>query len=205
MLCFDIGANIGNWSIANLNRYEKIVAVEASPIVFNRLNNNTNKYSKIITINKAVSCINGNIDFYQASNDVFSTTNKEWLCNENNRFYGHPYKILSVPTISLDELINIYGKPKLIKIDTEGGEYNTIKSLTSKVDYLCFEWASETETLNFNCLDYLESIGFKYFYLQMEDNYTFIPNTDDYTDIDTIKEQLSKTIKKKDWGMIWCR
>lgn len=205
MLCFDIGANIGNWSIANLNKYEKIVAVEASPIVFNRLNNNTNKYSKIITINKAVSCINGNIDFYQASNDVFSTTNKEWLCNENNRFYGHPYKILSVPTISLDELINIYGKPKLIKIDTEGGEYNTIKSLTSKVDYLCFEWASETETLNFNCLDYLESIGFKYFYLQMEDNYTFIPNTDDYTDIDTIKEQLSKTIKKKDWGMIWCR
>jgi len=205
MLCFDIGANIGNWSIANLNRYEKIVAVEASPIVFNRLNNKTNKYSKIITINKAVSCIIGNIDFYQASNDVFSTTNKEWLCNENNRFYGHPYKILSVPTISLDELINIYGKPKLIKIDTEGGEYNTIKSLTSKVDYLCFEWASETETLNFNCLDYLESIGFKYFYLQMEDNYTFIPNTDDYTDIDTIKEQLSKTIKKKDWGMIWCR
>lgn len=205
MLCFDIGANIGNWSIANLNRYEKIVAVEASPLVFDRLNNNTNKHSKIITINKAVSCINGNIDFYQASEDVFSTTNKEWLCNENNRFYGHPYKMLSVPTISLDELINIYGTPKLIKIDTEGGEYNTIKSLTSKVDYLCFEWASETETLNFNCLDYLESIGFEYFYLQMEDNYTFIPNIDDYTDIDTIKNQLSKTIKKKDWGMIWCR
>jgi len=205
MLCFDIGANIGNWSISNLNRYEKIDAVEASPLVFDRLNNNTNKYSKIITVNKAVSCINGNIDFYQASTDVLSTTNKEWLCNENNRFYGHPYKILSVPTISLDELINIYGKPNLIKIDTEGGEYNTIKSLTSKVDYLCFEWASETDTLNFNCIDYLESIGFKYFYLQMEDNYTFIPNIDDYTDIDTIKEQLSKTIKKKDWGMIWCR
>lgn len=205
MLCFDIGANIGSWSIANLDRYEKIIAVEASPYIFDRLNNNTKIYPKIITINKAVSYVNGNVEFYQAQCDVISTTNKEWLCNENNRFYGHPFQVLSVQTISLDELINIYGKPSLIKIDTEGGEYSTIKSLTSKVDYLCFEWASETETINLNCLDYLESIGFKYFYLQMQDNYTFIPNTDDYTDIDTIKEQLSKTIKKKDWGMIWCR
>jgi FkbM family methyltransferase len=205
MLCFDVGANIGNWSLANVNKFNKIIAVEASPLVFNKLNNNVNTKKNIITINKAVSEVKGSVDFYEAKNDVFSTTNKDWLCDINNRFYGHPFRIINVPTISLDELIQIYGKPDLIKIDTEGGEYNTIKSLTTKVDYLCFEWASETETINFNCLDYLETLGFTFFYLQMEDNYTFIPNVNNYTDKDSIKNELSKTIKKKDWGMIWCR
>jgi FkbM family methyltransferase len=205
MICFDIGANIGNWSLANANRFHKIIAVEASPLVFNRLNNNVNNHKNIITINKAVTEIKNNIEFYQAQNDVFSTTNKDWLCDPNNRFCGHPFRIITVPTISLDELIKNYGKPDLIKNYTEGGEYNTIKILTTKINYLCFEWASETEIINFNCLDYLESIGFKYFYLQMEDNYTFIPNTNDYTDKDSIKNKLSKTVKKIDWGMIWCR
>ena len=99
-------------------------------------------------------------------------------------------------TISLDNIIEIYGSPDLIKIDTEGGEYSTIKSLTKKVDNLCFEWASETKEINFNCLDYLEELGFNFFYLQMEDNYIFRPNTSEYVDKNTIKIQLLNTVVK---------
>jgi predicted RNA methylase len=31
---FDIGANIGKWSVANIKRCDKIVTIEASPITF---------------------------------------------------------------------------------------------------------------------------------------------------------------------------
>jgi len=34
MLCFDIGANIGRWTIANKEKFDKIVSIEAAPIVF---------------------------------------------------------------------------------------------------------------------------------------------------------------------------
>jgi FkbM family methyltransferase len=204
-ICFDIGANIGNWSLSNINNYSKIITVEASPSTYNKLLNNTKNSSNIIPVNKAISFQTGVIEFYEAQNDVFSTTNKDWLCDPNNRFYGHPFKTINVQTLTLDELIDIYGIPDLIKIDTEGGEYNTIRSLTKKVDNLCFEWASETKEINFNCLDYLEQLGFSKFYLQMEDNYTFRPNINEYIDKETIKKQLLNTINKKDWGMIWCK
>ena len=33
-LAFDIGANIGLWTEANLNKFDKIISIEASPITF---------------------------------------------------------------------------------------------------------------------------------------------------------------------------
>jgi FkbM family methyltransferase len=90
-ICFDIGANIGEWSKANVNNFSKIIAVEASPTTYNRLNNNIKEYPNIETINKAVSYKKDAVEFYEAQNDVFSTTNKDWLCDPNNRFYGHPF------------------------------------------------------------------------------------------------------------------
>jgi len=33
-IVFDIGANIGKWTISNLNTYDKIVSVETSPKTF---------------------------------------------------------------------------------------------------------------------------------------------------------------------------
>ena len=37
---FDIGANIGKWSLSNVNNCEKIIAIEASPYTFKRLVDN---------------------------------------------------------------------------------------------------------------------------------------------------------------------
>lgn len=37
MLAFDVGANVGRWSLSNASRFDKIVAVEASPSTFERL------------------------------------------------------------------------------------------------------------------------------------------------------------------------
>jgi hypothetical protein len=102
-------------------------------------------------------------------------------------------------------LIQLYGKPNLIKVDVEGSEYECISSLTQKVDTLCFEWASETINNSIKCLEYLQTLGFDKFYIQNEDNYTFVPEQHSYYDIIFTKENLSKTIPKKDWGMIWCK
>ncbi len=47
---FDIGANIGNWSLSNVNLCDKIIAIEASPITYKKLVNNC-KNDKIILLN----------------------------------------------------------------------------------------------------------------------------------------------------------
>lgn len=202
---FDIGSNIGNWSLANINQCNKIISIEASPITFNRLVNNC-KNDKIILLNYAVCNNNCNdITFYQAECDALSTINKEWLTTDTSRFYNYHYKEITCKTITIDKLIEQYGLPDFIKIDVEGGEYECILSLTQKVKLLCFEWASEVNDITFKCIDYLLNLGYTEYYIQMEDNYLFRPQDSDFYDINTIKINLSNTIQKKDWGMIWCK
>lgn len=200
---FDIGANIGKWSLANIDKCNKIFSIEASPSIFNRLQNNC-KNENIILLNYAVCNNNGkDILFYEA--DTLSTMNKDWLTKDTSRFCNTSYKEIICKTITIDNLIENYGLPDLIKIDVEGGEYECIKSLTQKVNLLCFEWASETKTITLNCIDYLFNLGYTKYYIQMEDNYTFRPQDNDFYDIYTTKSLITNMIPKQDWGMIWCK
>ena len=202
---FDIGSNVGDWANANLAHCDRIISVEASPITFQKLVQHC-KNEKIVPLNFAV-CNNGgeDITFYHANCDVLSTTNKDWLTKDTSRFYQQPYTELRCKTITIDALIQQYGVPDLIKIDVEGGEFQTISSLTQKVKLLCFEWASEVNDITFQCLDYLAGLGFSQFYVQNGDLYTFRPQESDFSDIDSVKANLASTTPKKDWGMIWCK
>jgi len=202
---FDIGSNIGNWALANINQCDKIISVEASPTTFKRLINNC-KNDKIICLNYAVCNNNGkDIIFYQADCDVLSTINKDWLTKDTSRFFNSSYTEITCKTISIDNLIEQYGFPDLIKIDVEGGEYECISSLTKKIEIICFEWASETNDITFKCIDYLFNLGYTQYYIQNSDNYLFRPQENEYYDINIIKTKLSNTIPKQDWGMIWCK
>lgn len=202
---FDIGANIGNWSLKNINKCDKIITVEASPVTFNKLVNNC-KNDKIILLNYAVCNNNGaDITFYHAKCDTLSTINKAWLTDKSSRFYNHPYSEVICKTTSIDKLIEQYGMPELIKIDVEGGEYECISSLTCKTNLICFEWASETNDITLKCIGYLFNLGYKQYHIQYEDDYLFRPKDVDFYEISTVKTKLSNTIPKKDWGMIWSR
>lgn len=204
-LVFDIGANIGNWTNANVHKYDKIVSIEASPITFKNLLQNCMN-DKIIPLNYAVCNNSGNdITFYHANCSVLSTLNKDWLTSESSRFYNEPYISIICKTITIDNLINTYGMPDLIKIDVEGGEYDCIASLTQKVNMLCFEWASEVNNITFNCIDHLYQLGFTQYYIQYCDDHTFRPSDNDFYDVSTIKTKLMNTVEKVDWGMIWCK
>jgi hypothetical protein len=107
-------------------------------------------------------------------------------------------------TITLDKLIEQYGIPELIKIDVESAEYYCIKSLTTKVNKLCFEWASENLDMILNSLNYLFKLGFREFYIQMNsDDYNFVTNN--YYSLNYVKQILLSTTPKYEWGMIHCR
>jgi FkbM family methyltransferase len=200
---FDIGSNIGKWALANIDTCDKIVSIEASPYTFERLANHC-KHDRIILLNYAVCNNDGkDITFYHADADVLSTINKEWLTSESSRFHNYTFTEIVCKTITIDQLIAEHGKPELIKIDVEGGEYECITSLTQKVDVLCFEWASEVNDITFKCLDYLTTLGFTECYVQFGDEYTYRPT--EYGSLDSAKQQLLNTVPKEHWGMLWCR
>jgi FkbM family methyltransferase len=202
-LCFDIGAHIGNWSLKNIKNYNKIISIEASENTFNKLSKNINEHEKIIPLNYAVcDSTEEYIKFYNCESDVLSTINKRWLNGGISRFNVN-YEETLCKTITIDKLIELYGIPDLIKIDVENGEYECIKSMTKKYNLLCFQWASEFLDVIFNCLNYLYNIGYRNFYIQMNnDEYTFLPS--EYYSIEITKNILIQTTPKNEWGMIWC-
>jgi FkbM family methyltransferase len=202
---FDIGANVGNWSLANLQKTHKIIVVEASPTTFERLISNVSSNPNLICLNYAVCNSNEEyITFYNSTADTLSTINKEWHVSEKSRFYNqYAYQEIKCKTIKLDELIRQYGVPDLIKIDVEGGEYECISSLTQRVNQLCFEWASETNDITFKCIEHLIMLGYSKFSIQFQDNYTYRPSI--YTDANSIRNILLQTTPKQEWGMVWTK
>jgi len=157
-------------------------------------------------LNYAVSATPFSTTFYSCpSCNVLSTLNKDWLSADNSR-YGHMKNSIvhiMVPTITLDALISQYGIPDILKVDVEGAEEEVVGTLTSKVPVLCFEWASEWRESMYRTLDYVDTIGFKKFYIQEGDNYTFRP-VEYNMDINDAKQYLAKSKDKENWGMIWC-
>lgn len=203
-MIFDIGANIGKWTLENINSDDKFICIEASPSTFNKLFSNLGNNQKVTLLNYAICDNNGeDIKFYDCDCNTLSTLNKGWLTDETSRFYNYGYKEIFVKTLSIDDLIEKYGIPKLIKIDTEGGEFECLKSLSMKVEDLCFEWASETNDITFKCLDYLINLGYTEFAIQIEDNYTYRPQV--YQNVNIVKNFLTKTTPKQEWGMIWVK
>ena len=203
-LAFDIGANVGRWTNSNINNYNKILSIEASPYTFEKLKRQC-KNSKENLLNYAICDNDGeDIKFYQADSDLFSSINKNQFIDPKSRFYTHSYNEIICKTKTIDNLINQYGKPNLIKIDVEGGEYECIKSLTQKVNCICFEYASEAYDTTYKCINYLLTLGFTKFYIQYSDAYTFIPEYNQYEDVSIVKKKISLMTPKKEWGMIWC-
>jgi FkbM family methyltransferase len=88
---FDIGANRGRWALANVDKCEKIISVEASPHTFQLLSQGC-KHDKIVPLNYAVCNNNGkDVTFYHAEWDVISTLNKDWLTSQTSRFNNEKY------------------------------------------------------------------------------------------------------------------
>jgi hypothetical protein len=46
-------------------------------------------------------------------------------------------------------------------------------------------------------------LGYNEFFVQYEDEYTFTPSK--FNTLNEVKEELSKTIDRLDWGMIWAK
>lgn len=227
MLLFDIGANIGKWAVSNVNIYDRIIAVEPGPTAFAKLVENVDMLPRSIsrnieTLNLVVYDSRCNdrdneniVDFYECKKHRYSTTNKAWIADKKSRFYGKEYNTIKCKTIRLDTMVSVYGIPDLIKIDVEGGEYECLQTLTQKVPNVCFEWVYEFKDLANKCLDYLFRLGFRFVYLQYEDDYTFRPSDKDYKFIldrgyvmdmnDIIKLHDPPYNRRCDWGMIWCK
>ena len=140
-LCFDIGANMGSRVSTFLILKAKVIALEPQEKCIKELYKVFKGYDVTI-IRKGVGAKNEWKDFFLADNTLISSFNQEWISGMKS---GHLQKnnwdkTEQIEIITLDMLIQQYGVPDFIKIDTEGFELEVIKGLSTPVNSLSFEY-----------------------------------------------------------------
>jgi FkbM family methyltransferase len=160
-LLFDIGANRGDAVVAGLNKgFDKIIAVEAAPIVFRELVLNFLYNPKVVPIRFAVSENNWDVvEFYECVEDGLSTIEKAWLTDPNLPYAGKKYRTIEVTTCTIDWLAEQYGLPDLVKIDVEGAESQVFAGMTCKPKQLAFEWSIQTIDQHVKQLERLRDVN----------------------------------------------
>ena len=152
-LIFDVGFNHGEFTDACFKKFPntQVVAIEANPNLCTKDSNDN-----FALINRLVSDKDDEeIDFFIEHNaDGISTASPEFMSNSrftkgskyitttNNHNWSNAVKI---PSITLDNLIEYYGTPDLIKVDVEGYEYTVLKGLTKQAKDICFEYHEEMD------------------------------------------------------------
>jgi len=211
-ILFDIGANTGQYTDANADKYDQVILVDANPALCEVLRKKyQSQKSKYIVENVLVSNETSATFYVSSTADTISTAAVRWVTD--SRFTGSQKWVPSaqpIPCMSLDALIAKYGIPAYIKIDVEGYEYNVLRSLTVGGAPLAFEWAEELLDEVVLSVQYLAEVPLRYtrFAVQMEDAYRHEPDPKAYMNAVELITYLQKTLRparKSLWGMIHCR
>lgn len=172
-LVFDVGCHKGEFAFACLNRFPQctVVALDASYRNFHHLQRYASRNLKVLhRVVSDTDDVETNF-FISTAHSKVGTASRDYI--QKSRFtkgnkdlharFVQWDRTEKVPSITLDTLIEKYGKPQLIKIDTEGYEHEVLRGLSQTVEHVLFEWHEEDPHKVHKCIEHLKSIGYKEF------------------------------------------
>jgi len=161
-LTFDIGANHGDRVKTFLSLGARVVAVEPQPGCLDDLRKKFGGRDDVIIVDAAVDSRAGRAVMYLSNNDMVSSLNDEWIARvkAGGRFDDSSWEEwIEVTTVTLDHLIDAYGRPAFIKIDVEGNEPRVLEGLSTAVKALSFEYTPEDIASAVRCIERLQELG----------------------------------------------
>ena len=132
-LCFDIGANVGDYAAMLLDAGMRVVSIDAQPASIDELRARFSNDRRITIVSGAVGEQEGSADFYISEQHATSGMLQEWEGEKRHN------KIV-VPVTTLDKLIAIHGVPAYIKMDIEGYEATALRGLHRQIDLISVEY-----------------------------------------------------------------
>lgn len=161
-LCFDVGADLG-WWIRIMRKYRaQVIAIEPQPRSFHRLEAIFRSDPDVFLVPAALGATVGTGTMRVSSASPLSSMSNHWVeaVSKSQRFTGFTWnREIQVKTTTLDQLINIHGKPDFIKIDVEGYEDQVIAGLSQPVSHILFEFNGEFLLPALDTIRYLSQLG----------------------------------------------
>jgi FkbM family methyltransferase len=207
MLCFDIGAHLGNRTTTWLKLGAEVVAVEPQPVCIAFLEKKFSNNPRVNIVKKGLGQIQGVSTMRISSlNPAVSTLSpQDWMYRMKNAasFNLEWDNSIEVEITTLDALINEFGIPGFCKIDTEGYELHVLSGLSQPLPLLCFEVISIHKEAVAPCLQKLASLGNYEFNWSVGESLTFELNN--WTNEKKILAAINAYPKKIFAGDIYAR
>lgn len=163
-LVFDIGAHVGDRTLAFLHLGARVVACEPQPLPLAYLRWRFQRYPGVTVLDSAVGEAVGTAQLaVSESNPTVSSVAAGWretITQENAGFAGVRWNHqIEVPVTTLSQLISAYGKPAFCKIDVEGHEAAVLAGLDQPIAALSFEFVPGSLSVASACVDRLSQLG----------------------------------------------
>lgn len=206
-LVFDIGANRGDKADVFLELGSTVVAAEPDPHGIRLLEKRFHRCKKLFVEAAAVGAQPGHATLHVLSpGQQLNTLSNKWRMlvesNASNRFdedrpFSHQ---LTVPVITLDQMIARHGRPSYVKIDVEGFELPVLHGLSQPVALLSFECnLPEMQEESMACVDKIQQLAPDYVFNAVHKNRFFSDSWMSGSDIKKLILKLSHTVE------IYCR
>ncbi len=163
-LVFDVGAHLGDRSVAFAALGARVVALEPQPQVVAWLRRLVGRNDRIIVRDEAVGGSRGTARLaISRRTPTVSTLAETWrqkLPEANSGFRRVRWEdAVEVPVITLDALIDIYGLPRFCKIDVEGYEAEVLAGLSHPIPGVSVEFVSGGVEVAVACIHRLAELG----------------------------------------------
>lgn len=162
-LCFDVGAHVGNRLRVWRQLGARVVAVEPQPVLFNWLQRVYGRSPQITLLDQAIGAESGEATLHISQRTpTVSTLSRAWMqaVQQDAGFAAVDWDTaVTVPVVTLDELIARYGRPAFCKIDVEGFELEVLRGLSTPIPAISFEYIPAVLDVALGCIDRLQALG----------------------------------------------
>lgn len=162
-LCFDLGAHVGDRTRALLRLGARVVAVEPQPLFVAILQRAFRRNRRVTVVGAAVGRSPGEGELVVSDRTpAVSSLSTDWIdrVRKAPRFARVRWdRRVSVPVVTLDDLIERHGLPSFCKIDIEGSEAEGLHGLSQAIPALSFEYVPALRDESRACLARLEALG----------------------------------------------
>lgn len=207
MLCFDLGAHLGNRTNAWLKLGAKVVAVEPQPhcmaYMERRFGQNPKLALEQIAIGENPGQLPMHISHFNPTVSTFADEDWRAIIDKDT-----PYKVsweetITVKMLRLDQLIETHGMPDFCKIDVENYEVEVLKGLSQPIPALSVEYYPATMDRAIESIELLENLGqYKYNWSYGESQKL---NAEEWIEAKKMKAVLNKVQRNDPYGDFYAR
>lgn len=163
-LVFDIGAHVGDRTLAFAALGARVIALEPQPMLAKWLRWNMRNKARVELVEMAVGAEPGVGELrVSRATPTVSSMNARWTRDigaRNPGFAGVRWdRRVEVQVTTLDSLIEAHGRPRFCKIDVEGHEAEVLAGLGQPLSALSVEFVAGALDAAQACVDRLEQLG----------------------------------------------